>query len=90
MADTLRNAPTPQQVNDAQLLDDLTSLQQLITTEQSSIAHELSYPALNTPIQHSEQYLDLVNFEPVVWTRMADEPQSKARFQVLWVLKTPC
>ena len=90
MADTLRNAPTPQQVNDAQLLDDLTSLQQLITTEQSSIAHELSYPALNTPIQHSEQYLDLVNFELVVWTRMADEPQSKARFQVLWVLKTPC
>ena len=88
MAGTLTNAPTPQQVNDAQLLDDMTSLQQLCSSDQYCVAQELGYSGLNSPIQKGDEVLS-INQDAIVWTRAGEHLHSKVHFQVLWVLKTP-
>ncbi len=85
MADKTSNTPTSQQVNDAQHLDCLTSLQQPSAVEQNFLMQGLNYPSLDTAYQNIELSLTLLNFDIVAWTAIGEESLPKGRFMALWL-----
>lgn len=85
MADKTSNTPTSQQVNDAQHLDSLTSLQQPSSVEQNFLMQGLHYPSLDSSFQNLECSLAFFNFDIVAWTVMGEESLPKGRFMALWL-----
>ncbi|AGG33226.1 hypothetical protein D521_0657 [beta proteobacterium CB] len=85
MADKTSNAPTPQQVNDAQCLDSMTSLQQLSVVEQNFLIRGLSYPSLDASLQNLESSLAFFSSDIVAWTMTGEESSPNARCISLWL-----
>jgi hypothetical protein len=85
MAEKTSNTPTSQQVNDAQHLDSMTSLQQPNTVEQSFLMQGLNYPNLDSSFQNLEFTLTLFNVDIVAWTVISEESLPKGRFMALWL-----
>ncbi len=85
MADKTSNTPTSQQVNDAQHLDSLTSLQQPSAVEQNFLTQGLNYPSLDSSFQNLEFSLALFNVDIVAWTVIGEGSSPKGRFMALWL-----